>query len=87
MAAMHDELVLPGVLDEAGVDELAHHVGGESAGLGIFGQLHHLLLESVDLGILGLLLGLRAQPQRKRVALGARGGVRLGGERAVRTLA
>ena len=58
MAAVHDELVLPGVLDEAGVDELAHHVGGESAGLGIFGQLHHLLLESVDLGILGLLLGL-----------------------------
>ena len=56
MAAMHDELVLAGVLDQAGVDELAHHVCGESASLDVLGQLHHLLLEGMDLRILGLLL-------------------------------
>ena len=57
MAAVYDELILAGVLNEAGVDELAHHVGGQLAGLGILGQLHHLLLQGVDLCILGILLG------------------------------
>ena len=58
MAAVHKELILSGVFNEAGVDELAHHVGGKLASLCILGQLHHLPLKGVDLSLLGLLLGL-----------------------------
>ena len=58
VAAMHDEFILAGVLDEASIDELTHHFGCESTSLGVFCQLHHLLLEGTDLCVLSLLLSL-----------------------------
>ena len=55
---MNDELVLVLVLDQAGADELLHHVGRQSTGLGILLELLDLESESVDLMVPGELFSL-----------------------------
>ena len=67
-AAAHDELVLVGLLDDAGVHELRHQVAGHLGGLQLVLQLPHARLEAVglrepvrllgELTLLLLLLGL-----------------------------
>ena len=57
VGAMDDELVLAGLLHQAGLDELRHHVGRELAGLAGLLELHDLLLQSHNFEIfLGLVL-------------------------------
>ena len=48
-AAAHDELVLVGLLDDAGVHELRHQVAGHLGGLQLVFQLPHTRLEAVGL--------------------------------------
>ena len=47
---MNDELVLARLLDQAVLDELAHHVRGQLASLVGLLELHHLLLQLLELG-------------------------------------
>ena len=62
-AAVEDELLLVGLLDEACFDSLTHQVGGHLAGLVLLLERLHLLLEIGQLRHLrlhvGLALGLR----------------------------
>ena len=44
LCAVDDERAFFLVLDQAGADELLHHVGGQLAGLGVLLELHDLLL-------------------------------------------
>ena len=56
VGAVHDDGLLPSLLNQTTVDHLRHQIGSQLACLDVFGQLHHLLLEGMDLCILGLLL-------------------------------
>ena len=49
---MDDELVLTSLLDQAGLNELAHHLRGQCAGIVGFLELLDLLLQCLDLDIL-----------------------------------
>ena len=52
MGAMDNELLLAGLLHEACVDELRHHVGRQLSSLICLLELHELLLEGLDLYVL-----------------------------------
>ena len=58
VAAVHNDGVIPGLLDEASVHQLRHQVSCQLTRLDILLQLHHLLLEGTDLRFLGLSHGL-----------------------------
>ena len=58
VAAMDDERVIVGLLDEASVDELRHQAGGGFAALHLVLQLIDPALELVDRGELEGLLGI-----------------------------
>ena len=61
MRAMNNELVLVLVLDQAGTDELLHHVSCQLTGLGFLLQLHNLQSKSFNLLVLVVLFDLFLQ--------------------------
>ena len=50
MRAVDDELVLACLMDQAVLDELAHHVSRQRPSLVGFLEFHHLLLQLLELG-------------------------------------
>ena len=81
ICTVNDELFFSSVLDDAGADELLHHLGGQLASLHAFLELPDLLLHQLNLDIflslvqLLLDLGLLLRPDLRQSPSALAGGL------------